>query len=108
MRKRSFDRDFKLMLVRQLISGEKRLSVMCREHSLHENVVRRWRAQYESEGESAWLVPADELPQMNDSLADAKARNSQLEAALGRAHLEIEFLRLALEKKGSNPRTKSP
>lgn len=107
MRKRSFDREFKLMLVRQLISGEKRLSQLSREHNLHENVVRRWRAQYEAEGESAWAVAAEELPQVSDSLSAAQARISQLEAALGRAHLEIEFLRLSLEKRGSGPKTRS-
>ena len=32
--KRSFDREFKLQVVRQLLAGEKRLSHLCREHQL--------------------------------------------------------------------------
>ena len=99
MPKRAFSRDFKLNLVRQLISGDKRLGQLCREHNLHENGVRRWRAQYEHEGESAWLEASEALPQVADSLSQAKARIAQLEAALGRAHLEIAFLRFAVEKR---------
>lgn len=98
--KRTFDREFKLNLVRQLMSGEKRLSQICREHNRHENVVRRWKAQYDHEGESAWSEPVG-VPVMSDTAHQAQARIAQLEAALGRAHLEIEFLRFALEKKGS-------
>ena len=99
--KRVFDRDFKLSLVRQLASGEKRLSQLCRENNLCENVLRRWKTQYDHEGENAWLEAAG---RPSSAETDEKARIRELEAALGRAHLEIEFLRLALEKKPSPPR----
>jgi transposase len=92
--RRSFGREFKLQIVRQLIRGEKRLGQVCREHQLAESLVRRWREQYEQQGENVWL---------NEPLAverDAEARIAELEAALGRAHLENELLRRALEKGG--------
>ena len=54
MPKRTFDREFKLQVVRQLVNGEKRLSQLCREHSLCQTLVRRWREQYEAHGELAW------------------------------------------------------
>ena len=95
MVKRSFGREFKVQVVRQWIRGEKRLAQLCREHSLSESLVRRWREQYEQLGENVWL---------NEPLAverDAEARIAELEAALGRAHLENELLRRALEKGGS-------
>ena len=97
--KRSFSREFKLQVTRQLVTGEKRLAQVCREHDLCPTLVRRWREQYEREGENAWLEgqPGQVAP-------DAQARIAALEAALGRAHLENEFLRQALEvlsKKGS-------
>ena len=100
--KRSFDREFKSQIVRQLLSGEKRLSQLCREHRLSETLVRHWKEQYEQDGESAW-------PEVGSILVerDAKQRIRELEAALGRAHLEIELLRRVLkqaEKGGSLPR----
>jgi transposase len=45
MKKRVFSREFKLDVVRQLVSGQKRLAQLCREHSLCETLVRRWREQ---------------------------------------------------------------
>jgi transposase len=99
--KRSFDREFKLQVVRQWISGEKRLALLCREHQLSESMVRRWREQYDHEGENAWPEAADLVVER-----DPQERIRELEAALGRAHLEIELLRRALkraEKGGLTP-----
>lgn len=93
MKKRVFSREFKLDAVRQWISGEKRLSQLCREHSLCDSLLRRWRQQYEAQGEQAWLGGEGGDP----SLQDAQTRIDQLEAALGRATLENEFLRRALK-----------
>src|SRR5437870_13772670 len=97
--KRSFSREFKLQVVRQLLTGEKRLAQLCREYDLGETLIRHWREQYEQKGESAWPEPH---PERVD--ADPQVRIAALEAALGRAHLEIDFLRRALallEKRGS-------
>src|SRR3954451_5788940 len=92
MTKRTFGREFKLQVVRQLVRGEKRISQVCREHGLCQTLVRRWRDQYEKDGENDWLSPgsARELD------LDQAARIAALEAALGRAHLEIDFLRHSL------------
>lgn len=100
--RRSFDREFKLQVVRQWIGGERSLALLCREYQLAESMVRRWREQYEQQGESAWPEVADLVVER-----DAQQRIGELEAALGRAHLEIELLRRALkaaEKGGSTPR----
>ena len=102
MAKRTFDREFKLQVVRQLANGEKRLSQLCREHNLCQTLVRRWREQYDEQGENAWL----DGRVGGHVERDAEARIAALEAALGRAHLEIEFLRHAIrqfEKRGSPP-----
>jgi hypothetical protein len=45
MAKRSFSREFKLQVVRQLVSGEKRFAQLCREHGLCQTLLRRWREQ---------------------------------------------------------------
>ena len=97
--KRAFDREFKLQVVRQLLGGEKRLAQVCREHQLSPTLVRRWQEQYAAAGEAAW-------PEFGTLVVapDPEQRIRELEAALGRAHLEIELLRRALkqaEKGGS-------
>lgn len=98
--RRSFDRAFKLEIVRQLRTGEKRISQLCREHQLSDTLVRRWKEQYEQHGELAWTAagaPAGEVA--------AEQRLRELEAALGRLHLENELLRRALQQaeKGGFP-----
>ena len=55
MTKRTFTREFKLSVARQLVTGEKRISQVCREHALGQTLVRKWREQYEQQGENAWL-----------------------------------------------------
>lgn len=97
--KRSFDREFKLQVVRQLASGEKRLAQVCREYDLCQTLVRHWRSQYERDGENAWRGSTSAAP--GHVPRDPEVRIAELEAALGRAHLEIELLRRALEKGGS-------
>lgn len=100
--KRTFSREFKLQIARQLTTGEKRLAQLCREHDLCRTLVLRWKGQYDRDGENAWL--AEQAGPTVHVDADPQARIAALEAALGRAHLENEFLRKALEvaaKKGS-------
>jgi transposase-like protein len=107
MVKRTFDRQFKLDLCRQLATGEKRLAQVCREHNLCQTLVRKWRDQYERLGEHAWLPP-----EAGRGEAEELARRvTALEAALGRATLENDFLRHALallRKGGSAPRSNGP
>ena len=104
MTKRTFTREFKLSVARQLVTGEKRISQVCREHALCQTLVRKWREQYEQQGENAWLNQ-DQGGLVGE---DPAARIAALEAALGRATLENHFLRHALatlRKGGSAPRS---
>src|SRR4051794_18806675 len=100
MTKRTFSREFKLQIARQLVTGERRISPVCREHALCQTLVRRWREQYEQAGEEAGL----DSKQAVWVEEDPAARIAALEAALGRAHLENHFLRhtLALLRKGGS------
>jgi transposase-like protein len=93
MKKRVFSREFKLEVVRQWVSGEKRLAQLCREHGLCETVVRRWRELYEQHGEHAFQNGHSRDPEA----ADEKSRIAMLEAALVRVTLENQFLRHALD-----------
>ena len=103
MAKRSFSREFKLQVVRQLVSGEKRLAQICREYGLCQTLVRRWREQYDAAGENAWMSSQETMT----GGFDPSQRIAALEAALGRAHLEIDFLRQSLEllRKGGSRST---
>ena len=104
--KRTFSRDFKLQVARQAHTGEKRIAQLCREHSLCTTLVRKWRNEYAlfkerafpehngSEGNHAGQAEAEPSPE---------ARIAELEAALGRAHLQIELLQRVIKKGGSLP-----
>ena len=61
MRGRSHSREFKLEIVRQLASGEKRPAQVCREHHLAASMVARWRHEYDTRGEAAF-APAEPTP----------------------------------------------
>jgi transposase-like protein len=98
--KRTFSREFKRQVASQALSGEKGIAQLCREHGLCQTLVRRWRDQYERLGEHAW---ADSIHPVEASELDPEGRIAELEAALGRAHLENDLLRRALKKGGLLP-----
>ena len=60
MQKRVFSREFKLDLVRQIVSGQKRYSVVCREYGIAEGILSRWLREYRESGESAFLPKESE------------------------------------------------
>jgi transposase-like protein len=51
---RTFAREFKLDLCRQVHSGQKRPAQLCREHQITEGLLLRWRREYEQRGEAAF------------------------------------------------------
>jgi transposase len=89
---RVHSRDFKLTVVRQLASGEKRPAQICREHNLASSVVSRWRNEYDQRGEEAFLPPA------NSEAKTSEARIAELERFCGQLALENALLKKALGK----------
>jgi putative transposase len=61
MRGRPHSRELKLLIVRQLASGEKRPAQVCREHNLAASMVARWRQEYDARGEAAF-APQEPTP----------------------------------------------
>jgi transposase-like protein len=55
MQKRVFSREFKLDVVRQIASGQKRPIQVRREYSLDESMLSRWCKEYRERGEDAFL-----------------------------------------------------
>jgi len=128
--KRTFSREYKLSIVKEMLRGEQTVAQICRDNNVGQNVVRRWKREYEEQGEAAWqnappggdvvwtgptTTATSALPASRPSAGSAndqrliqqqQARIAALEAALGRSHLECEFLREVLSKKGSPLRTR--
>lgn len=89
--KRTFTREFKLELCQKVKLGQISKTGACREHSLSPSLLDRWMAQFEAKGQGAFTEGGP---------IDPDRRIKELEASLGRAHLENEFLREALGKLG--------
>jgi transposase-like protein len=89
---RTFSREFKLSVVRQLATGEKRPAQVCREHGLAESVLARWRREYTERGEAAFT------PKAGTSAGDPlEMRVAELERFCGQLALENAVLKKALQ-----------
>ncbi len=99
MRKqRKFSPEFKRQVVEEYLSGVSTAAQLCRRHSISSGLLYHWRKQYVKN-----TFEPDAVKE-----AALEERVGQLEQALGKAHLEIEFLKKALHqsfesrKKGSS------
>ncbi len=91
MRGRTFTREFKLDVVRQVASGAKRPAQVCREHQLGESLLARWRKEYEERGEAAFT------PRSLDGPAPAEQHVVERERLCGQVALENAALQKALQ-----------
>jgi transposase len=92
MRGRTFSREFKLEVVRQIVSGQKRPAQVCREHQLAETVLLRWRREYEERGEAAFTPK-----EVASSQSSAEVRVAELERFCGQLAVENAALKKALQ-----------
>ena len=90
-RARVHSREFKLAVVRQVASGEKRPAQVCREHGLAESLLLRWRHEYEARGEAAFAPP------QGAETAALERRVADLERLCGQLALENAVLKMALQ-----------
>jgi putative transposase len=88
---RVYSREFKLTVVRQIVSGEKRPAQVCREHSLAESVLARWRKEYELRGEAAFA------PRQDGEATSLEQKVAELERFCGQLALENHLLKKALQ-----------
>lgn len=91
-RGRTYTREFKLDLVRQVATGQKRPAQICREHNLAESVLLRWRKEYDARGEAAFT---EKQPSEGEAL---EARIAELERFCGELALENRVLKKSLER----------
>ncbi len=73
MQKRMHSREFKLDVVRQIASGQKRPAQVCREYSLAESLLSRWRKEYQERGEAAFLPQQSGESKMREYLEKKRA-----------------------------------
>ena len=97
MRKqRRFSIEFKRQVVEEFLSGVSTAAQLCRKHSISSGLLYHWKRQYEKnsfESDAAREAALEE-------------RITQLEQALGKAHLENEFLKKALHRTFEQSRKK--
>jgi transposase len=83
---------FKLEVVGQLFSGEKRPAQVCREYGLAESLVQRWRREYAERGEEAFAPRAYSREECRER------RVAEFERLCGQLALENTVLKKALGK----------
>ena len=92
-RGRVHSRSFKLEVVRQVASGAKRPSQVCREYGLATSVLDRWRQEYAARGEEAFT------PREATGTEALEARIADLERLCGQLALENTALKKGLSKR---------
>ncbi len=90
--RRTYTREFKLMVVRQVARGEKRAAQVCREYDLPSSVYDRWRSEYARKGEQAFQERALATE------VSGEQRMSELERFCGQLALENDLLKKALRQ----------
>ncbi len=90
MQKRMHSREFKLDVVRQIASGQKRPAQVCREYGLADSVLSRWRKEYQERGDAAFSSPSSESTTQEQRIAE-------LERFCGQLALENQVLKKALQ-----------
>ena len=83
--RRQFTREFKLEAIREVHSG-KSLARVAREKEVHENVLRRWKKEFERD-------PSRAFPGLGNR---SEGREAELERKIGQMTMEIDFLKKVL------------
>jgi transposase-like protein len=89
--RRTHTREFKIDLCDRIALGSISKGAACREYNLAPSLLDRWCSAYGQKGHEAFKP---------DAPVDLERRVKELEASLGRAHMENEFLKEALGKLG--------
>ena len=84
VKRRSFEPEFKLKCVLDVLSGQKNPAQVCREHGLNESILARWRKQF-----------AEHAPEIfangkSDGISAEAQLIGELERLVGRLTLELD------------------
>ena len=100
VRGRAHSREFKLEVVRQVTTGEKRPAQACREHGIAESLLLRWRKEYDVRGEAAFRPAEDTGSRAQE------CRIAELERLCGQLALENAALKRGLRLSRSRSSTR--
>ncbi len=89
-RGRTFSREFTLAAVQEVVSGAKRPAQVCREHSLAEGLLVRWRREVAECGDAAFGSPEE------TSTIALERKVAELERFCGQLALENAALKKGL------------
>lgn len=88
-RPRQFSPQFKFDVVMQLLTHEKTITELCREHQLKDSLVYRWRDELLARGPHVYGRDAD-----NPATGD-QVHMAELERMVGRLTMELEVVKKA-------------
>jgi transposase-like protein len=86
-RPRQFSPQFKFDVVMQLLTHEKTITELCREHQLKDSLVCRWRDELLARGPNVYGRDAD-----NPATGD-QVHMAELERMVGRLTMELEVVK---------------
>lgn len=89
VKRRKYDRDFKLQVVREVAAGKSQAQ-LAREHEIHPNLIARWCRQHQRYKEKAFSG-------QGRAYTD-EARLAALERMVGRLTMENDLLKKALQQ----------
>ena len=92
----NYSPEFKRKVVEEHLKGGKSVAAVCREYHVGEAAFRRWRKEYQAQQDAA----AENQGELTRELAAARRRIDELEGALGRATLEVDFMKRCFKRAG--------
>ena len=85
--RRKFSAEFKTQLVLQVLSGEKSLAEVCREHQVTAQMVGNWKQQF--------LAHASRVFDSEAASSSEQERIAELERMVGKLTMELEIAKKA-------------
>ena len=86
--RRKFTKEFKFSVVQQV--GYRSMAEICREHEIDQNVLYRWKREYESNPHEAFKG--------NGKLWKEEARIAHYERLVGQLYAEIDLLKKSIDQ----------
>jgi len=85
--RRKFTAEFKSQAVLQVLSGERTVAEVCREHELTAQMVSDWKAQF--------LAGAAQVFEQGKPASEEQARIAELEQMVGKLTMQLEIAKKA-------------
>lgn len=86
-KRRTFSKEFKLNLLRELENGKKAAEI-CRENNIHQTLLYRWKKEYHENPEFAFKGQGN--------ICKENVRTEELERLVGKLYAENAFLKKVL------------